>query len=118
MRAIHFREADDYEPEQDWRRVRRCNAATISVEYSTKPPHHSSAVHDHPSEQVCIVIEGMMMVRASDGHEEILGEGHAASLAASKPRQVTNLLDMRSIGIDILCPGRPFDFWLRRKGAK
>jgi quercetin dioxygenase-like cupin family protein len=118
MRVIHFKEADHYEPEQDWRRVSLCNEATISVEHFTKPPHHSSAMHDHPSEQVCIVIKGRMMVRTPDGEEEILGEGDAAFLGASEPHQVVNLLDIPSIGIDIFCPGRPFDFWLRRKGAK
>jgi len=115
MKVIHFDEADSYEPEKDWKRVSLCNESTIAIEYFTKPAHHASAMHHHPSEQVCIVIQGKMAVRTSDGREEILEEGDAAFFAANEPHQVINLLDTPSVGIDVFCPGRSFGFWLKRR---
>ncbi len=115
MRVIHFREAESYEPEKDWKRVSLCEEKSISVEYFVKPPHHSSPMHDHPQEQVCVVIRGQMMVITSNGCEEVLEEGDAAFFAANELHQVKNLLDVPSVGVDIFCPGRSFDFWLNRK---
>ena len=113
-KIIRFKKADRYQPEKDWERVSLCNEKSVSVEYFTKPPGHSSPMHDHPVAQVCIVIEGRMMIRTTNGQEEVLEEGDAAFFAANEPHQVTNLLDAPSIGIDIFCPGRSFDFWLKR----
>ena len=114
-KVVHFIEADRYQPEQDWERVSLCAEESISVEHFIKPPGHASPMHDHPAEQVCVVIRGKMMIKTVDGHKEILEEGDAAFFAANEPHQVTNLLDVPSVGIDIFCPGRSFDFWLNKK---
>jgi quercetin dioxygenase-like cupin family protein len=115
MKVIHYEEADSYEPEKDWKRVSLCNEDSVSVEHFTKPPHHASAMHHHPSAQVCIVTKGKMAVRTADGREEILGEGDAAFFAGNEPHQVINLLETPSVGVDIFCPGRSFDFWLQKR---
>lgn len=115
MKVIHFKEAESYEPERDWKRVSLCNEKGVSVEYFVKPPGHASPMHDHPEEQVTIVIKGKMMVMSSKGEEKLLEEGDAAFFAAHEPHVVKNYLDEPSIGVDIFCPGRSFDFWLKRR---
>ncbi len=115
MKVIHFNEAESYEPERDWKRVSLCNERNVSVEYFVKPPGHASPMHHHPQEQVTIVVKGRFKVFSGDGGEEVLEEGDAAFFSANEPHIVKNLLDEPSSGIDIFSPGRPFDFWLKRK---
>jgi len=115
MKVIHFNEAESYEPERDWKRVSLCNEKNISVEYFVKPPGHASPIHDHPEEQVTLVIKGKMVAVSAQGEEVVLEEGDAAFFSAHEPHMVRNGLDEPSIGIDIFHPGRPFDFWLKRR---
>lgn len=115
MKVIHLREADSYEPEKDWKRVSLCNEQNVSVEYFVKPANHASPLHNHPQEQVTIVIKGKMKVITSAGEEKSLEEGDAAFFAAREQHAIKNSLNEPSIGIDIFCPGRSFDFWINKK---
>ena len=42
MKAIHFENAESYEPEENWKRVSLCKEKDISVEHFVKPPNHAS----------------------------------------------------------------------------
>jgi quercetin dioxygenase-like cupin family protein len=116
MRVVHFESADSYEPESDWKRVSLCNQQDISVEHFVKPPGHASPRHDHPSAQVLIVLKGKVAIITDEGEQD-LSEGDAAYIPGHEPHLVKNPLSQTSVGLDIFVPGRPFDFWLRRKQA-
>jgi quercetin dioxygenase-like cupin family protein len=115
MKVIHLADAERYEPEKGWLRASTCSERNISLEYFVKPPMHSSPLHDHTQEQVCVVIKGRMKVRNEQGEESVLEVGDAAYFSSSEPHAIENILDEESIGIDIFVPGRSFDFWLKRK---
>jgi quercetin dioxygenase-like cupin family protein len=72
-------------------------------------------MHEHPQEQVTIVIKGKIAVTSSKSGEVILEEGDVAFFSAHEPHMLKNCLNEPSIGIDIFHPARPFDFWLKRK---
>lgn len=114
MKVIHVKDAQKYEPDKGWLRASTCQEKNISVEYFVKPPRHSSPLHQHDQEQVCVVIEGKMKVLNAEGEEAILEPGDAAFFARNEPHSIENALGERSIGVDIFVPGRPFDFWLKR----
>lgn len=114
MKVIRFNRAENYEPEKDWKRVSLCNEKDVSIEHFTKPPHHSSPLHDHPNAQVLVLLEGKLSV-SLDGHEEeIIEKGDAVYIPGNEPHIVRNVLDEPSVGLDIFVPGRSFDFWLKR----
>lgn len=116
MKVIHLDGAETYEPEPDWKRASLCAEPKVSIEYFVKPPHHASPMHEHPQEQVTIVIKGKMKVVSSDGAEVVLGECDAAHFEGGELHQVVNVLDEPSIGLDVFTPSRSFDFWLKRLG--
>ena len=117
MKVMHVRDAEKYEPEKGWMRASTCSEKNISLEYFVKPVGHSSPIHNHPEEQVCVVISGQMRVRNAAGEEALLGPGDAVYFASNEPHSIENVLDQQSIGVDIFVPGRPFDFWLKRNTA-
>lgn len=114
MKAIRFSQAENYEPEKDWKRVSLCNQKDISIEHFVKPPRHASPMHDHPNAQVLVVLKGKLAI-ITDKHQETLDEGDAVYIPGSEPHVVKNPLDEPSVGLDIFVPGRSFDFWLKRK---
>ena len=115
MKVIRFKEAESYEPEENWKRVSLCNEEDISIEHFVKPPQHASPLHEHPNAQVLIVLQGKLAIITDENEEQILEEGDAAYIPGDEPHIVKNLLDEPSVGIDIFVPGRSFDFWLKRK---
>lgn len=117
MKVIHLEDAEKYEPEKGWLRAAICNEKGISLEYFVKPPNHSSPMHDHIHEQVCVVIKGKMKARNSAGNESILESGDAVYFAAYEKHSIENMLEEPSTGIDIFIPGRSFDFWKNRKST-
>jgi quercetin dioxygenase-like cupin family protein len=116
MKVIHLDQAERYEPQADWKRSSLCDQPSVSVEHFVKPPRHASPVHEHPQDQVTIVLRGRMKVLTGEGDEDILGEGDAAFFPGGEPHQIVNDLDEPSIGVDIFCPRRSFDFWRQRLG--
>ena len=115
MKVIHLGDAEQYEPDKGWLRASTCSEKNVSLEYFVKPPKHSSPLHAHPQEQVCVVIKGRMKVKNDQGEESIMEVGDAAYFSSNEPHGIENVLDEESIGVDIFVPGRSFDFWLRRK---
>jgi len=115
MKVIRFSSAESYEPEENWKRVSLCNEDDISIEHFIKPPHHASPLHEHPSAQVLVVLKGKLAILTNKNGEQTLEEGDAAYIPGNEPHVVKNPLDKPSIGLDIFVPGRPFDFWLKRK---
>lgn len=113
MKVMHFDEARTCEPEPGWKRTSLCSEPGVSIEYFVKPSGHASPLHEHPQDQVMVVIEGRMKVRTADG-EDVLGVGDAAYFPGNEPHAVENARDEPSIGIDVFAPGRSFDFWLER----
>jgi len=115
MKVIHHEAAERYEPEPDWRRASLCDEPSISIEHFVKPPRHASPMHEHPQEQVTLILEGRMKVISEDGGEAVLDVGDTAYFAGNERHQIINALDVPSVGVDIFCPRRSFDFWLERK---
>ena len=115
MKVIHFKEAESYEPEKDWKRVSLCAEQDISIEHFVKPPNHSSPLHDHPNDQVLVVLKGKLGIVTDNGGEQSVGEGDAVYIPGNEPHIVKNLLDEPSVGLDIFVPGRSFDFWKKFK---
>jgi quercetin dioxygenase-like cupin family protein len=114
VKVINLGNAEKYEPEKGWLRASICREKNISLEYFVKPPKHSSPLHNHPEEQVCVVIKGEMKVRNGDGEEALLGPGDTAYFASYELHTIENSMNEQSIGIDIFIPGRTFDFWLKK----
>ncbi len=118
MKVVRIADAENYEPEKDWKRISLCGECDISVEHFVKPPGHSSPDHNHPNSQVLIVLEGKLVIITEKDGEQELGVGDAAYIPGDEMHIVKNPLDIPSKGIDIFVPGRSFDFWTKRKAAE
>jgi quercetin dioxygenase-like cupin family protein len=114
MHPVPFDEADTYEPEAGWRRVAMAGSDQFSFEWFEKPPGHSSPMHDHENEQVCLVVEGELTVYTEDD-EVTLGRFDSVRLDAWEAHRVENTGDDVAVGIDVFAPGRSFDFWTDRE---
>ncbi|MFH5800697.1 cupin domain-containing protein [Haladaptatus sp. DYF46] len=114
MEPTFFDEAESYEPEKGWRRVSMAGSEEFTFEWFEKPPGHSSAMHDHENEQVCLVLQGEMTVYTEDD-EVTLGENDSVWLDSWEAHRVENTGDERAVGLDVFAPGRSFDFWLDRE---
>ena len=99
MKVIRFKKAESYEPQENWKRVNLCNEKNISLEYFIKPPKHTSPMHQHPQEQVLVVIKGVMKAHSEGSPSIILKEGDTAYFSANEPHSVENELDEPSIGL-------------------
>jgi len=118
MKVVRFREAENFEPQKDWKRLSMCSENDISVEHFVKPAGHASPRHEHPNAQVLFVLEGKLTITTEkDGIQE-LGEGDTAYIPGGEIHVVTNPRDVPSSGIDIFVPGRSFDFWLKYLAGK
>jgi quercetin dioxygenase-like cupin family protein len=62
MKATNFEDAETYEPDEGWQRVSLADSEKFCFEWFEKPPGHSSPMHDHENEQVCIVLEGELTI--------------------------------------------------------
>jgi quercetin dioxygenase-like cupin family protein len=114
MEPVSFDDAETYEPEQGWRRVALAGSDAFSFEWFEKPPGHSSPMHDHTNEQVCIVLEGELTVHTETA-AVTLGPYDSVWLESGEPHRVENTDTERAVGIDVFTPGRSFDFWLDRE---
>ena len=73
MKVVHIAEAENYEPEKDWKRISLCGECDISVEHFVKPPGHASPDHSHPNSQVLVVLEGKLVITTEKDGEQELG---------------------------------------------
>ena len=114
MQPVAFDEAETYEPEEGWRRVAMAGDERFSFEWFEKPPGHSSPMHDHENEQVCVVLDGELTVHTEDD-AVTLGRYDSVLLEALEAHRVENTGDERAVGLDVFAPGRSFDFWTDRE---
>ncbi|WP_255171719.1 cupin domain-containing protein [Natrononativus amylolyticus] len=113
MKPVRFDNADTYEPDEGWRRVSLAGSDQFTFEWFEKPPGHSSPMHDHENEQVCVVLEGEITV-FTENDDVRLKQHDSVLLESGEPHRVENTGDERAVAIDVFAPGRGFDFWTDR----
>ncbi|WP_299332690.1 cupin domain-containing protein [Haloplanus sp.] len=114
MHPVSFDAAETYEPDEGWRRVSLAGSEAFSFEWFEKPPGHSSPMHDHANEQVCLVLSGELTVYTAND-AVTLTQYDSVHLAPWEPHRVENTGDERAVGVDAFAPGRSFDFWTDRE---
>ena len=114
MKPVAFDEAESYEPEAGWRRVSLAGSERFSFEWFEKPPEHSSPMHDHDNEQVCVCLRGELTVE-TEADAVTLEGGDSVLLESNEAHRVENTGDDTAVGLDVFAPGRPFDFWTDRE---
>ncbi len=114
MDHVPFDEAETYEPEEGWGRAALAGSETFTFEWFEKPAGHSSPMHDHENEQVCVCLEGELTVHTED-ETAVLGEYDSVHLESWEAHRVENATDERAVGLDVFAPGRGFDFWTDRE---
>ncbi|KAB7513929.1 cupin domain-containing protein [Halosegnis rubeus] len=114
MKPVPFDEAETYEPEDGWRRVSMAGSDQFSFEWFEKPPGHSSPMHDHENEQVCLCLEGELTV-VTEEDSVTLQENDSVLLEANETHRVENDGEELAVGLDVFAPGRDFDFWTDRE---
>jgi quercetin dioxygenase-like cupin family protein len=113
MKYVPFDDAETYEPDEGWRRASMAGSDQFSFEWFEKPPGHSSPMHDHENEQVCLCLEGELTVYTED-EEVTLRENDSVLLESWESHRVENTGDERAVALDVFAPGRSFDFWTDR----
>ncbi|WP_254532690.1 cupin domain-containing protein [Natrinema gelatinilyticum] len=113
MKPVDFDGAETYEPDEGWRRVSLAGSDQFSFEWFEKPPGHSSPMHDHENEQVCLCLRGELTV-ATEDDEVVLSQYDSVLLESAEPHRVENTGDELAVGLDVFAPGRSFDFWTER----
>ena len=73
---------------------------------------HSSPIHDHENEQVCLRLEGELTVATRT--ETVTLEHDSVLLESNDARRVENTGDELAVGVDVFAPGRSFDLWTDR----
>jgi quercetin dioxygenase-like cupin family protein len=110
MDFVPFDDAETYEPEEGWERVSMAGSDRFSFEWFRKPPGHSSPMHSHENEQVCLVLDGELTVVTDD--REVRMETHdSVHLESDEEHRIVNEGDEVAVGLDVFAPGRSFDFW-------
>ena len=125
MKPVSFDDAESYEPDAGWRRVSLAGSEQFSFEWFEKPPGHSSPLHHHENEQVCVCLQGELTVTVEhEGTESeddtesdavTLHQHDSVLLESNEPHRVENTGDERAVGLDVFAPGRSFDFWTARE---
>ncbi|MDZ7745785.1 MAG: cupin domain-containing protein [Halobacteriales archaeon] len=114
MKPVSFDDAETYEPEDGWRRVSMAGSDQFSFEWFEKPPGHSSPMHDHENEQVCLCLSGELTV-TTEAESVTLSKHDSVLLEANESHRVENTGDALAVGLDVFAPGRDFDFWTDRE---
>ena len=84
MKLVPFDDAETYEPEDGWRRISMAGSNRFSFEWFEKPPRHSSPMHDHENEQVCLCLDGELTV-ATEDDEVTLYPNDSVLLESNEP---------------------------------
>jgi len=114
MDHVPFDEAETYEPEAGWQRVALAGSNKYTFEWFEKPPGHSSPMHEHENEQVCICLEGELMLH-TESDTVTLEQYDSVHLDGWESHRVENVSEERAVGLDVFAPGRGFDFWTDRE---
>jgi quercetin dioxygenase-like cupin family protein len=115
VKPISFDKAETYEPEDGWRRVSLAGSDKFSFEWFEKPSGHSSPIHDHENEQVCLCLEGELTLYNEADESVVLEQFDSVWLDSWESHRVANESDELAVGLDIFAPGRSFDFWTDRE---
>jgi quercetin dioxygenase-like cupin family protein len=114
MDHVSFDDAETYEPDEGWQRVSLAGSEQMSFEWFEKPPGHSSPMHDHENEQVCLVLEGELTVHTEE-ESVTLEQYDSVFLEEWEAHRIENTGDETAVGLDVFAPGRSFDFWTDRE---
>jgi quercetin dioxygenase-like cupin family protein len=114
MEVVNFDDAETYQPEEGWRRVSLAGSDNFTFEWFEKPPGHSSPMHDHENEQVCVVLEGELTVH-TESNSVVLRRFDSVWLESDEPHRIENTGEETAVAIDVFAPGRGFDFWTDRE---
>lgn len=114
MRHVAFAAAETYEPEEGWQRRALAGSDQFSFEWFEKPPGHSSPMHDHENEQVCLCLDGELTVH-TEAESVTLEPYDSVLLESWETHAVENQGDETAVGLDVFAPGRSFDFWTDRE---
>lgn len=114
MNHVAFEDAETYEPDEGWARAALAGSDRFTFEWFEKPAGHSSPMHDHENEQVCLCLEGELVVHTEE-ESVALGKYDSVRLGAWESHRVENRTDERAVGLDVFAPGRGFDFWTDRE---
>jgi quercetin dioxygenase-like cupin family protein len=115
MESADFVDAETYEPEEGWRRVSLAGSERFTFESFEKPPGHTSPMHDHQNEQVCVCLEGALTLYNENGESTTIEQYDSVWLDSWEPHRVANESDEMAVGLDVFTPGRSFDFWTDRE---
>lgn len=115
VKSVDFADAETYEPEEGWRRVSLAGSERFTFEWFEKPSGHSSPMHDHENEQVCLCLKGELTIYDEEGESTTLEQFDSVWLDAWEPHRVANESDELAVGLDVFAPGRSFDFWTDRE---
>jgi quercetin dioxygenase-like cupin family protein len=113
MEHVAHDEAETYQPDERWRRVSLAGSDQFSFEWFEKPPGHSSPMHDHENEQVCLCLGGQLTVHTED-RSVTLEPYDSVFLEGWETHAVENEGEETAVGLDVFAPGRSFDFWTDR----
>ena len=114
MEPVDFDDAETYEPDEGWGRKALAGSEKFTFEWFEKPAGHSSPMHDHENEQVCVCLEGELTIYTEDD-SVTLQEYDSVHLDSWEEHRVENTGDERAVGLDVFAPGRSFDFWTDRQ---
>lgn len=114
MRSVKFDEAETYEPEESWARRALAGSDQFTFEWFEKPAGHSSPMHDHENEQVCLCLSGELTVHTEE-ESVTLEQYDSVKLDSWESHRVENTTEERAVGLDVFAPGRSFDFWTDRE---
>jgi quercetin dioxygenase-like cupin family protein len=117
MKPVTFDNAETHEPEDGWQRVSMAGSNQFSLEWFEKPPGHSSPMHDHENEQVCLCLEGKLTVSTEDD-TITLHPNDSVLLESNETHRIENTGDELAVGLDVFAPGRSFDFWTKQNKTK
>lgn len=110
MKQVTFADAETYEPDEGWRRASLAGSERFTFEWFEKPPGHSSPMHNHENEQVCLCLKGELTVETESESVRIT-QYDSVWLGPDEPHRVENTGDERAVGLDVFAPGRSFAFW-------
>lgn len=114
MEHVSFEDAETCQPDKGWRRVSLAGSDQFTFEWFEKPAGHSSPMHDHANEQVCIALQDELTV-ITESNEVTLTPNDSVYLESWESHRVENQTDELAVGLDVFAPGRSFDFWTDRE---
>jgi len=83
----------------------RMSAQAFELEPGAAVPEH-----DHPNEQLGVILEGELTFHVN-GDELVIGAGEAFRIPGGEPHAAENAGETVVRGVDVFAPARPADYW-------